>query len=186
MSKHALLFLAEGFEETEAVTPLDLLRRAGVEVTAVSVTKDREVVGAHGIKLLADVTIAEASELDFHALVLPGGMPGAANLAASTELDALLKKAASESKLIAAICAAPALVLAPKGLLKDKSFTCYPGMEKNLSDTVAARRLNEKTIVDGSLITSQGVGTAISFALAIIDGLYDYDTCKKIANAVLF
>ena len=182
MLKHALVVLADGFEEVEAVTPIDLLRRAGIEVTTVSITGTTTVTGSHGIQVIADMTLAEAAGKPFDALILPGGMPGSANLAASAELDAVLKQAAAEGRIIAAICAAPAVVLAPKGYLKGRRFTGYPGTEK---DVDGALFVPEKTVTDENLITSRGAGTAGLFALAIIERLIDAGTARKVGTATL-
>jgi 4-methyl-5(b-hydroxyethyl)-thiazole monophosphate biosynthesis len=180
---NVFIFLADGFEEIEAVTPLDFLRRAGIDAAAVSITERRVVTGSHGIALTADRTMAEIAGLPFDAVVLPGGMPGSTNLAASGALDALIKEAAAGGKLIAAICAAPAVVLAPKGVLAGKKFTCYPGMEKEVS--AGAVWLPEKVVVDGNLITSRGPGTAALFALAVIEKLAGKEIAQQTGKSAL-
>ncbi|MDR2376802.1 MAG: DJ-1/PfpI family protein [Treponema sp.] len=196
MAKKALVLLAPGFEEVEAVSPIDYLRRAGIEVTAAAVVPDsaggRDVGGSHGIILRADSTLAaltaEAGGLPalcrtLDALLLPGGMPGASNLAASADVTALIQAMARGGKIVAAICASPALVLAPLGLLKDRRFTCYPGMEQDLKGT--GPWSEEQVVIDGSLITSRGAGTAAAFALAIIGELLGKAAGTRVARALL-
>lgn len=182
MPKRALVFLAEGFEEVEAVTPVDFLRRAGIEVVTVAVGDRKTVAGARGIPVVADKTAAEAAGLACDAVVLPGGMPGSKNLAASGEVDAVVREAAAKGKLIAAICAAPVVVLASKGLLAGKRFTCFPGMEK---EAAGATWREEPVVVDGNLITSRGPGTAALFALAVIEYVLGRDAAEKVGKAAL-
>ena len=134
--KRAIVILAPGFEEVEALTPVDYLRRAGIETLTVAIGAERTVTGARGIPVIADAALKECMQQEkapaWNALILPGGMPGSANLAASAETSALIQKMAKAGKWICAICAAPALVLAPLGLLAGKRFTCYPGMEEKV------------------------------------------------------
>jgi 4-methyl-5(b-hydroxyethyl)-thiazole monophosphate biosynthesis len=194
MAKKALVLLAPGFEEVEAVTPIDYLRRAGIEVkvaaVAAGIGESRDLTGSHGIALRADTTLANlAAEAGgvpalcraLDAVVLPGGMPGASNLAASGDTAALLKAMAQEGKTVAAICASPALVLAPLGLLKGRRFTCFPGMEQGLEGLWSG----DPVVVDGSLITSRGAGTAGLFAVAVITGLLGEEAGRKLAQSVL-
>jgi len=186
MTKKAIVLLANGFEEVEAVTPIDYLRRAGVEVTTAAIEDSLTVKGRWtGLKVTADTTLTEIAKQGtggWDAIILPGGMPGAENLAASKETGALLKGMAAEGKLICAICASPAVVLSPLGLLKSKKFTCYPGMEEKVKD---GEWSDKRVVVDGNVITSRGAGTAGEFAIAIIEKLIDEATAKKIADAVL-
>ncbi|MDR1143860.1 MAG: DJ-1/PfpI family protein [Spirochaetaceae bacterium] len=188
MGKKALVFLAEGFEEVEAVTPIDYLRRAGIEVTVASIKNDRTVRGAHGISLAADTTIAELetsgrfSAAVWDAVFVPGGMPGAANLAACVPAGNFYREMTASGKITAAICASPAVFLAPLGLLEGKKFTCYPGDEKQTSGgTWSAGRV----VVDGNLITSRGPGTAAAFALALIEKLAGKEEVQKLTVAAL-
>lgn len=167
MTKIATVILAEGFEEIEAVTSIDILRRADIDVTVCGLDKG-VVTGSHNIKILADMTLAEL-KISPDAVVLPGGMPGAANLANAEEVNRIITKMHNEKRLIAAICAAPAVVLAPAGILKGKKATCYPGMEERFGKDTQFRA--ESVVVDGDVITSQGPGTAILFALAIVEKL---------------
>jgi len=160
---NAYVFLAEGFEEIEAVTIIDVLRRGGLAVKVVAVGHGRAVTGAHGITVTADILIAEAKEADL--MILPGGMPGTTNLGASEHLKAIFTQHAATDKRYAAICAAP-MVLGQWGLLKGKKATCYPGCESNLT---GATVVNESVVIDGDCITSRGVGTALEFALKLVE-----------------
>ena len=191
----ALVLLATGFEEVEALTPVDYLRRAGIEVTTVALGNDRMVTGSHDIPVMADTTLKGLADeklltpVNWDAVILPGGMPGASNLAASEEAGAFIKEMAGEGKWVCAICAAPALALAPLGLLEGRKFTCFPGMEEKVS---GAKWCDERVIVDanplpsrGGIITSRGAGTAGEFAIAIISRLLHEGEGKKIAEKVL-
>ena len=182
MTKKAIVLLAEGFEEIEAMTPIDYLRRAGIEVTVVAIGGNLTVKGARGVSVNADMSLREIETASFDAVVIPGGMPGAANLAASKETGALIAEAAAAGKLVCAICASPAVVLAPLGLLSGKKFTCYPGMEEKITD---GKWADGSVIIDGNIITSRGAGTAGVFAIAIIEFLLGEGEGKKIAEAVL-
>ncbi|MDR0557131.1 MAG: DJ-1/PfpI family protein [Treponema sp.] len=189
-TKKAVVFLADGFEEVEAVAPIDFLRRAGVEVVVVSLNDNGVSTGAHRIPVVADVSLAGfaaqfaeglgADEWD--AALLPGGMPGASNLAASETVGAILKALAEKGALIAAVCAAPVVVLHPLGLLTGRRFTCYPGLEKMVA---GARWSEDDVVIDGDLITSRGAGTAGVWAVAIIGKLLGEDAADDIAASVL-
>jgi 4-methyl-5(b-hydroxyethyl)-thiazole monophosphate biosynthesis len=193
MAKKALILLAEGFEEVEAVTPIDYLRRAGVEVTSAALGRGPAVKGAHGILVTADTVLAslvreeKLSPALWDAVVLPGGMPGAANLAASDETGAFLRAMAAAGKWVCAICASPAVVLSPLGILKGRKFTCYPGMEEKAAgnDSPGALWVEERVVVDGNIITSRSAGTAGFFAAAIIGKLVNEAESRKIAASVL-
>jgi 4-methyl-5(b-hydroxyethyl)-thiazole monophosphate biosynthesis len=186
--KKAVVFLAEGFEEVEAVTPIDYLRRAGVEVTIAAAGGGQIVTGSHGIPVRADTTLGDlvrqggAVPASWDAVVLPGGMPGADNLAASAALGSFVKEMAAAGKWVCAICASPAVVLAPLGLLEGRKFTCYPGMEKRVS---GARWSGDPVVTDGAIITSRGAGTAGDFAAAIIGRLVSEEAAEKLAQSVL-
>jgi 4-methyl-5(b-hydroxyethyl)-thiazole monophosphate biosynthesis len=188
MAKKVLVLLAEGFEEVEAVTPIDYLRRAGLELTTAALGRDRTVTGSHGIPISADTTLeglareGRAGAAAWDAVLLPGGMPGAANLAASKETGALLREMAAAGKWLAAICASPALVFGPLGLLEGRSFTCFPGMESKVS----GGRWKETPVVrDGNIITSRGAGTAARWALELAGSLLSPEAAEKIARSVL-
>jgi protein deglycase len=193
MPKKVLVFLAEGFEEVEAITPIDYLRRSGIEVTAASVGESLAVKGSHGIQIMADAllkSLLEGGKLlpsVWDGVVVPGGLPGADNLAASKETGAFIKEMADQGKLICAICAAPARVLSPLGLLKGRNFTCFPGEEEKVispsSASYGARWKEDRVVVDGSFITSRGAGTAGEFACAIVEKLTGEG--EKLADRVL-
>jgi 4-methyl-5(b-hydroxyethyl)-thiazole monophosphate biosynthesis len=181
MTKNALVFLADGFEEVEAITPIDYLRRAGVELTTVSISGNKTVTGSHKIRVVADRTLAETGGV-WDALLLPGGMPGAANLAACAELGKRLREQAAAGRIIAAICASPVVALAPLGLLKGRRFTCYPGMEKEVSGGVWSE---DRVVTDGNIVTSRGAGTAADWAIALIGLLVSPAAGEKLAKAIV-
>lgn len=152
MAKKAVVLLADGFEEVEAVTPIDFLRRAGIEVTTAGVT-GKTAEGGHGVTIQADVSLKKLKG-EYDAVIVPGGKGGAENIASSKEAVQLLKEYAGAGKLVAALCASPGVVLAPNGLLDGKKATCYPGFEKNFPQS--AQFSEERTVRDGNLITSRG------------------------------
>ncbi len=178
------LFLAEGFEEIEALTPCDLLRRVGVEVVTVGVT-GKTVVGTHGIPVVADITADEAIErietCKPEMIILPGGMPGASNLDASPAVDAFISRALECDAYIAAICAAP-MILGKRGLLKGHDATCYPGFEKYLE---GAKCYDASVVVDGNFITSDGMGAALDFALQLVALLKGDAESEKLADSIM-
>lgn len=177
----AAVLLAEGFEEIETATPVDVLRRAGVEVTLAGV--DGLVhKGAHGLTYNADAK-AEGLAGDFDLVVLPGGMPGAKNLGESPDARSLVERTFRAGKLIAAICAAPALTLAAWGILDGKLATCYPGMEKTFPAGV--KFSPERVVVDGNVVTSRGPGAALEFSLTLVRLLVGEDQAKRIAVDML-
>ncbi|MEM5870244.1 MAG: DJ-1/PfpI family protein [Candidatus Aenigmatarchaeota archaeon] len=159
-----LVLLADGFEEIEAITVIDVLRRAGIEVDAVGITSGW-VTGSHNINVMADKKLNEIDIEKYDGIVLPGGSKGVANLLKSSKVKEFLEKMNEKGKLIAAICAAPS-ILAKYHLLDNKRATIYPGMEKELPYP-----RDEKVVVDANIITSQGPGTALEFALAIVEKL---------------
>lgn len=180
MKKKAYVLLAEGFEEVEALTVVDYLRRAGIEVQTLSITADKTVAGSHRIPVVADALFAERSD-DFDLVVLPGGLPGAENLRDCTELIELLQKADEQGKLIAAICAAP-IILEKAGLTAGRKGTSYPGFEEQLS---YAEYLDEIVVVDQHLITSRGPAAAVYFALTLIELLLGKAKREEIADGLL-
>jgi len=182
MKKIALIVLAEGFEEIEAVTPVDILRRVGIEVTIAGLRK-RSVTGAHGIKIETDILFSEYKTLP-DAVIFPGGMPGAENLASSLEVKDLIIKMNAKKKLIAAICASPAILLAPMGILDGQKATCFPGCEKNFESTIEFTK--QKTVQVKNIITSQGPGTAADFGLKIAENLTSKSAADMIAQQMLF
>jgi 4-methyl-5(b-hydroxyethyl)-thiazole monophosphate biosynthesis len=182
MAKKAIVFLADRFEEVEAITPIDYLRRAGVELTTVSISGNKIVTGSHKVQVTADKTLAEADGV-WDALLLPGGMPGAANLAASAELGKRLTEQAAAGRIVGAICASPALVLAPLGLIEGRRFTCYPGMEEGVSGGVW---VEDRVVIDGNIVTSRGAGTAADWAIALISLLVSPAAGEKLARSIVY
>lgn len=182
MKKKSLIFLADGFEEVEALTVVDLLRRAGIEIDMVSITGKQQVTGAHGIAVQADVLFEQADFVNADALVLPGGMPGTRNLEAFAPLIEALKQADQAGKLLCAICAAP-LVFGVNHLLEGKKASCYPGYEKDL---LGANVSYDAVSKEGNVITSRGMGTAIAFAGEIIATLLDEKTAQNIKETVIY
>jgi 4-methyl-5(b-hydroxyethyl)-thiazole monophosphate biosynthesis len=170
--KKVLLFLADGFEEVEAVTPIDYLRRAGIDVITASVGNNIMVAGAHKISVQADVLLNDLymeEKLDvqyWDAVLCPGGMPGASNIAASPIACSFLKNMHDAGKLVSAICASPAVILGPLGLLNGKRFTCFPGMEAEVSKGIFCE---DAVVTDGNIVTSRGAGTALNWAYALIE-----------------
>ncbi len=183
MCKKALVVLAEGFEEIEAVTPIDILRRAGVSVTVAGVGKTR-ITGSRGlIPIECETTIEDADDL-YDAIVLPGGMPGAKNLFESKIVQALTTTLAKSNKIVAAICATPAVLLAPLGILNNKKATCYPSMEEHFHASTS--HSSDAVVVDRNIITSQGPATAFAFSLAIVEALYGIEKRNDVAHALLY
>ena len=176
------VFFADGFEEIEAFTSVDVMRRAGLKVEMITVTPDEIVTGAHGVPVLCDKNIVNCDFFDADLIVLPGGMPGAATLGECDDLRKLIVRFAEENKPIAAICAAP-MVLGKLGLLKGRKATCYPGMEDKL---LGANWQEQPVVVDGNFVTSRGVGTAIAFALTLVTILKDEETAKSLANSIVY
>ena len=179
--KKVFIYLADGFEEIEAVSVIDVLRRAGLDVSTVSVTGSKSVVGAHCITILADVLFEEAENSKGDMVVLPGGMPGTTSLGNHSGLSIVLRAYAEAGKYIAAICAAPS-VLGKLGLLKSKSATCYPGFEQYLE---GAAQGEEIVVHDNNLITSKGPGTAIHFALKLVEVLVDRNTAEQLRAGMI-
>jgi 4-methyl-5(b-hydroxyethyl)-thiazole monophosphate biosynthesis len=181
MPKTVLIPLAHGFEEIEAVTPMDVLRRAGAEVTVAGLG-GVGVQGSRGVRILADLTIEDCRKRQFDLILLPGGMPGAANLAENPVLKAMLLAQRERGGLIAAICAAPALVLAPLGLLEGRRATCYPSFADRMGQ---AGRDEAPVVRDGDLITAAGPGSAMGLALALVQALYGPDKEAEVRRAML-
>ena len=181
MSKKILIILTDGFEEVEAITPIDILRRAGLEVVVAGLDK-KDAIGSHGLRVITDILLNEFKEMP-EALVLPGG-PGAETLGKSKEVTAIVRFLLDKKKTVAAICAAPAVVLARNGFLEGKSATCYPGYEKELAEGAAVFS-PERVVSDGLFITSRGPGTAMEFSLKLVEKLVDPQTAKKVAQQIL-
>lgn len=180
--KKVCVLLAEGFEEIEALTVVDLLRRARIYVDTVAVADEYMVRGSHGIAVQTEDLFTEADFEDTDMIVLPGGMPGTTNLGDHSGVRKLIRDFAEKEKYIAAICAAPTL-LGNLGLLKGKRVTCYPSMEKQISGAVLT---GAPVMVDGNIITGQGVGAAIEFALNLIAVLMGDEKAQEIAEAIVY
>ena len=179
--KTIFVFLAEGFEEIEALTPVDVLRRAGLSVQTVSVMDEQVVAGAHGVPVLADKMFAEINPEDAEMILLPGGLPGATNLDAHEGLSRMILDFAAAEKPLAAICAAP-LVLGNRGLLQGKKATCYPGFETYLQGAEYTAALVEK---DGNTITGKGPGAAMEFAFAIVEKYCGIDKVNELKQGMM-
>jgi len=182
MKKKIAVHLAEGFEETEAVSIIDILRRADIEVIMVSITGKLQVTGAHHITILADALFEEVDYNDLYMIVLPGGMPGAANLNAHVGLKDQIKLFNTQNRPLAAICAAP-MVLGNLGILKGKQAVSFPGFEKYLKD---AEVLTLPVVESGNVITSRGIGTVLKFALTIVGKAVSAEKANLIAKQILF
>ncbi len=166
-----LIPLAKGCEELEAVTLIDLLRRANITVITASLTEQRQVKASRGVQLITDVTLEDVLFDDFDMIILPGGQPGTDNLNNDPRIHAALKRSVLNKKAIAAICAAP-LVLAQAGLLDGKKATCFPGvLDQTTWPSIVLK--TDPIVIDGDILTSRGPGTAMDFALAIIEYLLD-------------
>lgn len=177
--KHIAVFLADGFEEIEAMAPIDIARRAGVQVTTVSIMDDTTVVGAHKVPVLADMHMNDFDATEVDMIVLPGGMPGAQHLSDCVPLQKLiLKFAVDEHKYLAAICAAP-MAFGRLGVLSGVSVTCYPGFEKYL---LKAHYTAEDVTIDGNFITGKGPGLAIPFGLAIVSCLMGEQVADRLSK----
>lgn len=181
MKKTAILF-APGYEEVEALTVVDLLRRADILCDIVALDGGETVTGSHGIVVWAD---RKFNEMDFSAydgVILPGGLKGTQNLGSDGRVLSLLREFAAAGKLTAAICAAPT-VLARAGVLEGKRAVCYPGMEQQLTGAAAGE---EPVVTDGTVITSRGVGTAIPFGLALVEYLDSAARAEELAKAIVY
>ena len=179
--KTAYVFFADGFEEVEALTSVDVLRRAGANALMVSVNGEKTVKGAHGISLCCDASIHEVDFAKADLLLLPGGMPGASNLAASETLNGQLQAFAAEGKLLAAICAAPR-VLGKCGLLHGKKATCYPGFESYLEGAEVTGAMVQQ---DGNIVTGKGPAAALEFALKVAENLVGKAKADEVAAGML-
>jgi len=173
------LFLANGFEEIEALAPLDLLRRAGVEVTTVGIGGEM-IRGSHGIVVQADMPDTMYMDAAPEMIILPGGMPGSKNLDESRIVDAALKTAVRNGAYIAAICAAP-FILGKRGLLEGKKAICYPGFEKELTGAYISK---EKVVCDGKFITAAGMGVAVNFGLELVKVMKNAKLAEDLRAAI--
>lgn len=181
MKKKIAVHLADGFEEIEAVSIIDVLRRADLDVVVVSVTGKTEVAGAHRIKVIADILFEKVDYDGIYMIVLPGGMPGSANLDAHAGLKYQIRKFVDENKQLAAICAAP-LVFGNLGILKGKQAVCYPGFENYLK---GADVLEIPVVESGNIITGRGPGVAIQFALKIVEKAVSVEKAELLSRQML-
>ena len=182
MTARALISLADGVEDIECVTLIDVLRRAEVEVVVASIEGRRMITCARGTRLTADTMLVDVLAQDFDLIVLPGGMPGAQRLAEHEPLAEKVREQAKAGKQFAAICAAPAVALQQYGVLKQRRMTCYPAFSDRLSGCTF---VDQPVVVDGNCITSQGPGTAMEFALTLVEQLSGKAKRKEVAEAML-
>lgn len=173
------IFLANGFEEMEALFPLDLLRRAGVDVMTVGIGSD-VIRGAHNISVYADIADIMYKDAEPEMIILPGGMPGAENLDNSRTVNTALTIAAKKNSYIAAICAAP-FILGKRGLLNGKNATCFPGFEDQLTGAVLS---DKHVVVDGNIITAKGMGVAKEFGLTLVSLLKGEDVARELDKTI--
>ena len=177
------IFLADGFEEVEALTVVDLLRRADIKIDMVSISDTLQVRGRSDIEVTADEMWDEAHAEKSDMLILPGGMPGVKYLGEHKGLTELLMKYAAEGRLLAAICAAPT-IFGALGIVNGKKATCYPGLEDQLTGACAVT--DQRVVTDGNITTSRGAGTSVSFALRLIEILKDKDEADKVASGIVY
>ena len=182
MMKTNFIFLADGVEEVEALTSVDVMRRAGMPVVTVSINEGLEVTGAHGVTVLADSLFGENDYSDAEWLVLPGGMPGATNLAAHEALCDLLQAHDERGGRIGAICASPSVVLAPLGILQGRQAVCYPGMEATVGDVAWG---TGPVAVAGNVVTGNGPAAAAAFALTMVAEAVGRDVADQVAGGML-
>ena len=177
------IFMAEGCEMIEGLAVVDVVRRTGeMEIITISITDSKEVTSSHKVTFLTDALASEVNFDELDGIILPGGMPGTLNLGADETVNRVIKKFAEEGKLVAAICAAPS-VLGEAGLLKGKKATSYPGFEDKL---IGAELSTDAVVVDGNIITSRGMGTAIPFALEIVRYLVDEKTADDLGRGIIY
>ncbi|MBR6533744.1 MAG: DJ-1/PfpI family protein [Clostridia bacterium] len=175
------IFLANGFEETEALVPLDILRRAKIEVKTVGIGGNT-IVGSHGISVNCDTVNKDLSFVNLDGIILPGGLPGATNLEADKTVQEAIDYCSQNNLLISAICAAPQ-ILGHKGLLNGKNAVCFPGFEKELK---GAKICDQKVVRDGNIITAWGAGAAFEFGFEILGYLTDTETAEKMQESMKY
>lgn len=178
-----LLFLADGFEEVEALTVVDYLRRMDITVETVSITEDKKVRGAHDIIVISDTNLSKLKDIgSYDGVVIPGGLPGATNLRDNPEVVGIVKKMNENGKLTAAICAGP-IVLERAGIIKDKKITSYPGFEEGLKEGIY---IEENVVRDGNIITARGPALAVDFAIEIVDYLLGEEKAIELKKDILY
>lgn len=176
------IFMADGCEEIEGLTVVDILRRAEMEICMISISGKKEIQGSHGIVFQADAMAEDVNFKELDGIVLPGGMPGTLHLGESTVVNEVIRKFVAEGKLVSAICAAPS-VLGAAGLLQGKKAVCYPGFEEKLTGAVVDTK---EVAVDGNIITSRGMGTAIPFALEIVRYFAGDEASERIGKGIIY
>lgn len=183
-SQTSYIFLAPGFEEIEALATVDAMRRAGMNVVEVAVGDSKTVTGATGQTVVADALLDDIDPVDAEWIIIPGGQPGADNLHASAKVNEIIKRQNERGGKIAAICAGPAVVVAPTGVLKGKRATCYPGLGKMI-ESQGGKYVKDVVVEDGNVITSEGPGTTLAFAKAIISASRGEKTAEKTLSSML-
>jgi 4-methyl-5(b-hydroxyethyl)-thiazole monophosphate biosynthesis len=176
------IFMADGCEEIEGLTVVDITRRAGLDIETVSINGTKQVTSSHKVTFFTDTTKEEADFESYDAIVLPGGMPGTINLGEDETVGRIIREFAASGKLVAAICAAPS-VLGQAGLLQGKNATCHPGFEEKLTGASCS---TDSVVTDGNIITSRGMGTAIPFALEIVRYFLDDAAVDKIKTGLVY
>lgn len=176
------IFMANGCEEIEGLTVVDILRRAGIEIDMISVMEQPQITGSHKISFICDKMMDDINADEYDGFILPGGMPGTTTLGADSRVITHIKSFLKEGKLVAAICAAPS-VLGDNDILQGKKATSYPGFEDRLK---GAEVVTDPVAVDGNVITSRGMGTAINFALAIVSYFIDENKADEIGKAIIW
>lgn len=180
--KKVLVFIADGTEEVEVITVVDYLRRADIEVDLVSVMNEKEINGAHNIKIVADKLINEIKSSDYDAVYAPGGLPGAYHIRDNEKAISIFKEMSEDGKITSALCAAP-VVLDKAGLLEGKNFTCYPGFEEEIN---SGNHKEDITVKDGKVITGRGPAIAASLAFELIEELVGAEKRKEVEEGTLF
>ena len=181
MSK-AAVFFGTGYEEIEALTVVDILRRAGVETLMVSIMEEQSVTGSHSISVAMDALLPEVDFDSLDVLVLPGGMPGTKNLEACEELMAQVDAFMEQNRIVAAICAAPS-ILGHRGFLKGRKACSFPAFESHLE---GAEVMDQPAVIDGNVVTGRGMGAAVPFALAILEKLQGKDAAQAMAENIMY
>ncbi len=177
------IFMADGCEMIEGLAVVDVVRRTGeMEIVTIAIGATKEVISSHNVTFLADTLVAEVNYDELDGIILPGGMPGTINLGANETVNAVIKKFAAEGKLVAAICAAPS-VLGAAGILEGRHATCHPGFEEKL---IGATCLEDAVVIDGHIVTSRGMGTAVDFGLAIVWLMLDDEAVEKVKKGIVY
>lgn len=178
------IFLADGFEEVEALATVDVMRRAGMDVALASINATEEVTGAHGVKVKADTKVSDIDlTIEVEWLVCPGGMPGASNLYGNAKVRDMLMQHNEAGGRIAAICASPAVVLAPLGILHGQKATCYPGMRPD--DPTSAQWSDDMVVVSNNIVTGRGPAATMNFALTIVSQSRGEAVAHQVAEGML-